>query len=227
MRYFHNGFYFGMRDYLQMQNNQSFWDELEKSEWEKDSRRMRWVDLGLRSNNLWGTFDLMSGHNYGTMGPLCFHNGAFTTKEADDMFNREFKFNYKYYQTSYQRYDRNAISGPIYGEYEVDIPTFDDYKELIDKCSWEYSRPYSGGIAIIGKSNGNQIKFYASETNFFRDHCIGGWTTYDSKYAFCMFEEFVYGGWFKKDKWVTYFGMKENVNHVCCPVRLILRRRYQ
>ena len=218
MRYFHNGFHFGQTEYWR--NNL---DEWEKSEWEKDPRRMRWVDLNLPSGNWWGTFDFMSHYNYGTMGPLCFRNGAFTTREEDEMFNREFKFNYKYFQTPYQRHAGDVV----FGEYEVDLPTLDDYNELIKHCRWEFSRPYSGRVAIVGTSNGNQIKFPTSETNFFRDGCIGGWSTYDSKYAFCMFKEFVDGGWFKKDKWVTYFGMKENVNNVCCPVRLILRRRFQ
>ena len=198
-------------------------DEWEKSLWEKDSRRMRWVDLGLSSGNLWGTFDFMSHYYPETMGPLCFRNGAFTSMEADDIFRKEYRFNYKYFQTSYQRY---AISGPVYGEYEVDIPTLDDYKELINRCRWEFSRFESGRVDIVGKSKGNQIKFCASEKKFF-DGYIGGWTTYNSRYAFCLYKEYYPAGLFRAGEWRSHIGMKENVNNVSCPVRLILRRRYQ
>lgn len=197
-------------------------DEWEKREWEKDSRRMRWVDLGLSSGNLWGTFDFMSHYNYGTMGPLCFRNGAFTTKEALDMFKKEFNFNYKFFKTQYQRHAGDLI----FGEYEVDIPSFDDYKELIDRCRWEFSRSESGRVDIIGKSYGNQIKFSASETKFF-DGYIGGWATYNSRYAFCLYKEYRPAGLFRSGEWRSHIGMKENVNNVSCPVRLILRRRYQ
>ena len=189
-------------------------DEREKSEWEKDSRRMRWVDLGLSSGNWWGTFDFMSRYNYGTIGPLCFRNGAFSTKEALDIFKKEYQFNYKY-----------LLRGWGYQEYEVDLPTWDDYKELIDKCSWEIFRPYSGGITIVGTSylNGNQIKFHASETKFF-DGYIGGWATYNSRYAFCLYKEYRPAGFFRSGEWRSHIGMKENVNNVSCPVRLVLRR---
>ena len=127
------------------------------------------VNLGLPSGTLWATCNV--GATSPEQAGLYFAWGETTGFTANQVKNGEHSFSELSYKSSHTasinahlNIRQDAARSYMGGKWR--IPTYDEFKELIDNCDGVWTENYNGtgvtGHIFISKINGNSVFFPAS-----------------------------------------------------------------
>ena len=167
------------------------------------SNRHNYVDLGLPSRTLWATCNV----------------GAYSPDEYGDYFAWGETKQKKSYTKNNYTYNDNPKSLPInadvaYTNWGIDwrIPTKEEFEELIDRCTWEWTIQNKKKGYLITGPNGNSIFLPASgfyfEDKWFSDNIpiafywsstsygegAGAWSFYFKSDIYKMYNDYRYCG---------------------------------